>query len=296
MRRVMWIGALLAFLAMMMLPFGVSAAEPEIVYVVTLGDTLSHIGLKYGVPWPLICEANKIVNCNLIYPGQRLVIPTASGQVGHIAVLSGFTPDPELIDISDQVSLPEVPADITLYRTFPDVDGAWGKPRVGYNFGYNDACRDVSRQCNLQIPTWSWVVVTGEEISLPGIGSLRNPDGGAVLAVLINVWEVPGEFEEAYILHGWWGTGEVWDMSDMTTKWDANTETYVNDIYGTYTLETLAVLRNHYLYQLGSTEPNPEFRGQCGSGTQCASVTWACVLRWYDGSFRLVANDQWVRN
>jgi len=202
----------------------------------------------------------------------------------------GFTPDENLIDVSKEVVLPEIPKDIKPYRIFPDVKGIWGKPLAGYNFGYNDAFRDSNRIGNIQIPTWSWVVCTGEEIFLPGIGSLKDKDGGAVLAVTINVWETPGEFLLGYILHGFWGTGEVWDMSDMTDNAD-----YTNPQYGESTLKTLAVLRNHYINQLGSDEPNPEFRGQTGKGTQAETITWVVVLRWYDGSFRLVNSGQWIR-
>ncbi len=203
----------------------------------------------------------------------------------------GFSPDPDLIDISDEVNFPEIPQDLTSYRIFPDVESVWGKPRAGYNFGYNDAFRDVSRRANVQIPTWKWLVFTGEETWLPGIGSVKDPDGGAILVALINVWEIPGEFLNAYLLHGFWGVGEVWDMSDM-----ADNEDYTDPEYGEYTLETLAILRNHYLNQLGSDEPNPEFRGQCGCAEQCETITWVAVLRWYDGSFRLVDSGQWIRN
>jgi hypothetical protein len=198
----------------------------------------------------------------------------------------GFTPDEGVIDISKEVNLSEIPDDITPYRIFPDVKGVWGEALAGYNFGYNDAFVDSDRFGNTQIPTWSWVAYTGEEMNLPGFGSLKDKDGGAVLAVIINVWETPGEFLKAYILHGFWGTGEVWDMSDMTDN---------PPVYGENTLKTLAVIRNHYINQLGSDEPNPEFRGQTGKGDQAPTITWAVALRWYDGTFRLVDSGQWVR-
>lgn len=201
----------------------------------------------------------------------------------------GFTPDESLVNISNEVEFPEIPEDITPYRKFCDIEGIWGEPRAGYNFGYNDAAVDVNRRANVQIPTWKWLAFTGEELWLPGIGSLKDPNGGETLVVLINVWEEPGEFLNAYILHGFWGLGEVWDMSDMTFDEDGN------PVYGQYTLGTLATIRNHYINQLGSTEPNPEFRGHTGKATQAETITWACVIRWYDGSFKLVDSGQWVR-
>ncbi|MDR0824741.1 MAG: LysM peptidoglycan-binding domain-containing protein [Prevotella sp.] len=50
----------------------------EEVYVVKSGDSLSKIAKNYpGITWQKIFEANKdqIKDPNLIYPGQKLVIP-----------------------------------------------------------------------------------------------------------------------------------------------------------------------------------------------------------------------------
>ena len=48
-------------------------------YTVQSGDTLSGIGAKYGVSYQAIASANGISDPNVIYPGQVLVIPGASG-------------------------------------------------------------------------------------------------------------------------------------------------------------------------------------------------------------------------
>lgn len=44
-------------------------------YRVRRGDTLYRIGLRFGVSWPEIAEANNIRNPNRIYAGQVLCIP-----------------------------------------------------------------------------------------------------------------------------------------------------------------------------------------------------------------------------
>jgi LysM repeat protein len=44
-------------------------------YVVQPGDNLFRIGLKYGISWTLIAEANGLTNPNYIVPGQVLKIP-----------------------------------------------------------------------------------------------------------------------------------------------------------------------------------------------------------------------------
>lgn len=45
-------------------------------YIVQPGDNLFRIGLKYGISWVQIAEANGITNPNQIYVGQVLKIPT----------------------------------------------------------------------------------------------------------------------------------------------------------------------------------------------------------------------------
>lgn len=49
-------------------------------YTVKSGDTLSKIGVKYGVTVPELAKANGIINPNLIKVGQVLIIPEASNQ------------------------------------------------------------------------------------------------------------------------------------------------------------------------------------------------------------------------
>lgn len=48
------------------------------VYVVQPGDTLSS---RFGAGWRAVCAVNHLPDCNLIYPGQRLVVTTAGGTV-----------------------------------------------------------------------------------------------------------------------------------------------------------------------------------------------------------------------
>jgi len=48
----------------------------EQTYVVKPGDNLTKIAKKYGVTWQGIAKLNKLKNPHLIYPNQKLVIPT----------------------------------------------------------------------------------------------------------------------------------------------------------------------------------------------------------------------------
>lgn len=46
------------------------------VYIVQPSDTLHSIATRFGITAALLCAYNNLPNCNLIYPGQELLIPT----------------------------------------------------------------------------------------------------------------------------------------------------------------------------------------------------------------------------
>jgi LysM repeat protein len=59
-------------------PTATPAATPAptaTIYVVKVGDTLQGIANRYGVTLAAIVEANQISNPNIIYKGQKIVIP-----------------------------------------------------------------------------------------------------------------------------------------------------------------------------------------------------------------------------
>jgi polysaccharide biosynthesis protein PslG len=66
------------------IPTGTSSGQPatgSVVYIVRRGDILASIAWRYGVTVSAIVQANGIRNPNLIYVGQRLIIPgTAPAQ------------------------------------------------------------------------------------------------------------------------------------------------------------------------------------------------------------------------
>jgi LysM repeat protein len=55
------------------------AADDFTVYIVQRGDTLGHIARRFGVNYSALLAANRIVDPNRIFVGQRLIIPGASG-------------------------------------------------------------------------------------------------------------------------------------------------------------------------------------------------------------------------
>ena len=74
---------------------GVSASAPAATtYVVQSGDSLSKIAKRLGVSSAAIMAANGIANANLIYIGQRLTIPGASGNPVSTTVAPAATVPP----------------------------------------------------------------------------------------------------------------------------------------------------------------------------------------------------------
>ena len=54
------------------------STSDETIYIVKRGDTLSQIALNFGTTVSAIAQRNNIRNVNLIYVGQRLIIPSNS--------------------------------------------------------------------------------------------------------------------------------------------------------------------------------------------------------------------------
>lgn len=54
----------------------IEVIEPKTtIYIVQPGDWLSRIAIRYGTTWEELQEMNDIKNANLIFPGQKLVVP-----------------------------------------------------------------------------------------------------------------------------------------------------------------------------------------------------------------------------
>ncbi|MMZ65219.1 putative cell wall hydrolase LytN precursor [compost metagenome] len=47
------------------------------IYIVKFGDTLTSISKKYGTTWRNLQKLNKLSNPNLIYPGQKIILPAS---------------------------------------------------------------------------------------------------------------------------------------------------------------------------------------------------------------------------
>lgn len=119
-----------------------STSTGTVVHVVQPGDSLFRISVTYGVPMAQIVAANNITNPSIIYVGQELVIPGASGSTTAPAPTTTTTttttqPAPA------PTSAP-APASTNLFPN-PSFEGDW------YFYLYNE----------LQVPE-GWQVATDE--------------------------------------------------------------------------------------------------------------------------------------
>jgi len=61
-------------------------------YIVKSGDTLSGIAQEYGTTTKVLASINNISNPNLIYPGQKIVLPSgSSSSKGNASSSSYYT-------------------------------------------------------------------------------------------------------------------------------------------------------------------------------------------------------------
>jgi LysM repeat protein len=73
----------ITFLVLFAVPAGQALAASDtaeaLVHVVSAGDTLANIAYKYGTTASALLQANNLEDANLIYIGQRIVIPGRTG-------------------------------------------------------------------------------------------------------------------------------------------------------------------------------------------------------------------------
>lgn len=242
----------------------VFAAGPGTEYTVKPNDSLSKIAKQYpDVTWQEICEANKLPKCNLIHPGQELIIPqsgeaffqpaartaegkwemqNADGEKQEIVLAEGFVPDTRLRIHTQpdtfQNTLP-LPKNTTTYADFQKAlntkrpDGT--PPLAGYDpsIELGDYCSNPpNHQCTAQLNMFSWKVFTGEEIDIPGVGSLRGKENRAVMVLLLNrdcsvhAWDGSTPIR---VEHGFTGGGPLWDGEKNVDKAEQGLLTHYTD-------------------------------------------------------------------
>ncbi|MCD6290650.1 MAG: LysM peptidoglycan-binding domain-containing protein, partial [Anaerolineae bacterium] len=89
-RRLAWLGLILALLWGLTATPPVSAQDTSVTHIVRRGENLYLIAARYGVTVYDIMRANRLRNPNMIYVGQELVIPVA----GQTTTTTAQTPSP----------------------------------------------------------------------------------------------------------------------------------------------------------------------------------------------------------
>jgi LysM repeat protein len=79
-------------LVLMLLTVPAMAQQTTNTHTVAPGETLGIIAERYNVSWPMLANANNIVNPNLIYVGQVLTIPSEGTGAGGTPPANGAVP------------------------------------------------------------------------------------------------------------------------------------------------------------------------------------------------------------
>ena len=126
MKRIISLGLTLILLATTAGP--TLAASCQATYSVRYGDTLSRIGLSYGVPWPAIASANSLADANKIYVGQNLCIPgNSTGGGGTITpAVTGTIPTFAIATVTRDTSVTIQTANFPAGQKFDVLMGPMG--------------------------------------------------------------------------------------------------------------------------------------------------------------------------
>ena len=160
--------------AVMARPAQAAAPADSIIYVVQPGDTLYRIGLRYGVSWIDIMQANNLSG-SIIYSGQQLLIP-----------LNEPAPAPTPPPADDPPTAEPPPSETTTYTVQPgDILN-----RIAQRFGVTVSAL-VSAN-NLFNPS---LIYAGQVLIIPGADYAGNgsevappPSGGSKL-ILVDISE-----------------------------------------------------------------------------------------------------------
>ncbi len=125
-----------------------ATAAADTTYVVQWGDTLAAIARRFNTTYTAIAQANNILNPNLIYAGQTLIIPTGGG---------GTPPPP---------TPPPAPGPGTTYTVQPG-DTLY---RISLRFGVTvQAIAQANGIANVNI------IYVGQVLQIPGGGTTPPP-------------------------------------------------------------------------------------------------------------------------
>lgn len=183
----------------------------------------------------------------------------------NLAGAEGFTPDADLktSDIAPK-ALGALPADAGDFQAYLNKPREGFGPLAGYTDGTNDYNQFKDHQSGPQVPVYSWMVHTGLNVELPGIGRVEGGPGRAAMVLILNRTERVYRFptNSVKVEAGFQGFGRIWDGNPDPLQ------------------ETEKRLTNHYRSRLGSGVPETGFIGQCDqAANNCDTITVVAVER-----------------
>jgi hypothetical protein len=179
--------------------------------------------------------------------------------------VTGFTPDADLktSDISPK-TLGTVPTDASDFQAYLNKPREGFGPLAGYTDGTNDYNQYKDHESGPQVPAYSWMVHTGLDVELPGIGRVVGGPGRAAMVLIINRTERVYRFptNSVRVEAGFQGWGRIWNGDRDPVQ------------------ETELRLANHYRSRLGQGVPETGFIGQCDqAGKNCDTISIVTVER-----------------
>lgn len=169
-------------------------AEPSgdgIIYVVKPGDRLVDIAARYGVSASAIVRANGLTDADTIFPGQKLIIPSASASPADTpapaTAVPARTPVPTAPGPANPLAMPGTAAPTPTATSTPSPAPTAGTARQAtvYTVQLGDTLASIARQFGIGAaalakanditnPDLIWV---GQTLNIPGTESTGSAGG-----------------------------------------------------------------------------------------------------------------------
>lgn len=225
------------------LALGVGTAAADTTYTIQRGDTLMSIGRRYGITAQAIAAANNIINPNLIYAGQVLVIPTAAQTGGTPSPTPTAAPPPAPSGTTHVVQAGERLFRIAIQYGVPLTLLAQANNISNYNIIYVGqvlvipAVGGAPAPTAVPLPTLAptAAVPTPQPTAVPP--TVPAPSGGNLLP--------NGSFEQGWYHPG--GVSELQIPANWRFEWDAGPTGFGTDSWDIYNRPEVRVLNRDYL-------------------------------------------------